>query len=721
MASELSKIYQEALQDPMPYFHFNTKRAEVMQEQLQKLSGNEALVYRYFLAREFLWAGQTEKAISILENLIDETVRTPGIIDQNNRPLYDELALAYLRLGEQQNCILHHRAGSCIMPITGDGWQTLQDGTRKAIDLYQNILRSYPDDYGSRWLLNVANMSIGEYPEAVPVKYLIKELSPQSKSMFPRFSNVAVKLGLAVNGLSGGLSIEDYNGDHHLDILITSYGLPDSSHYFQADGQGGYVDRTSEAGIKDLVSGLNLVHADYDNDDDVDVLILRGAWHADAGDHPNSLLRNNGDGTFEDVTFESGLISYHPTQTASWGDFNLDGNLDLFIGNESINQWQDVLAKNRQGTGKSHPSELFLNNGDGTFTNVAERVGIHLETFVKGVVWGDINNDGLPDLYVSIMGEPNKLYVNRGGITIEDWQFEEKAKEAGVELPFFSFPTWFWDFDNDGWEDLLVLSYDFRHFTQLHTDIGREYMGFPVEAEISRLYRNNGDETFTDMTVEAGLNKTMFSMGSNFGDLDNDGWLDFYVGTGAPDLRSIVPNRMFSNVEGKRFEEVTLEGGFGHIQKGHAVAFADLDRDGDQDIYAVMGGAVEGDVFPNVLFENPDGWNDNSWITLEFVGSKANRSAIGTRIELTVEDKHGIPRKITRTVGTGGSFGAGSLQQEIGLGQAQVVKELKIKWPELPPKTETHSDLLPNRYYLIVEDKPPQEQNRPAIPFHLEK
>jgi hypothetical protein len=101
------------------------------------------------------------------------------------------------------------------------------------------------------------------------------------------------------------------------------------------------------------------------------------------------------------------------------------------------------------------------------------------------------------------------------------------------------------------------------------------------------------------------------------------------------------------------------------------------------------------------------------------VGSKANRSAIGTRIEITVEDKNGTTRKITRTVGTGGSFGAGSLQQEIGLGQAQIVKELKIKWPELPQKTETHTDLLPNRFYLIVEDKLPQEQNRPSVPFHL--
>ncbi len=104
-------------------------------------------------------------------------------------------------------------------------------------------------------------------------------------------------------------------------------------------------------------------------------LVLRGAWLADAGAHPNSLLHNNGDGTFTDVTHTSGILSYHPTQTASWADFNLDGYLDLFIGNESNSKWQDIFAKNRVGEGQPHPSELYLNNGDGTFTEISKKWG----------------------------------------------------------------------------------------------------------------------------------------------------------------------------------------------------------------------------------------------------------------------------------------------------------------------------------------------------------
>ena len=363
---------------------------------------------------------------------------------------------------------------------------------------------------------------------------------------------------------------------------------------------------------------------------------------------------------FEDVTFASGLLSFHPTQTAAWADFNLDGYLDLFIGNESYSA---------AGRGPSHPSQLFLNNRNGTFTEVSERVGIHLDDFVKGAVWGDVNNDGLPDLFVSVLYGPNRLYINKGGSSIENWRFEERAAAAGVQLPIASFASWFWDFDNDGWEDLLVLSYDIN--APMNEVVAREYLGLPLEAdqngwmvkaEPSRLFRNNHDGTFSDVTQRVGLDrKVIYAMGSNFGDLDNDGWLDFYVGTGSPTFQSLIPNRMFRNVSGRKFEEVTLPGGFGHLQKGHGTAFADLDRDGDEDIFMVLGGAYQGDKFTSVLFENP-GWPDNAWISLELEGRSANRSAIGARVEVVVADANGAPRTLRRTVGTGGSFGSGSLQ-----------------------------------------------------------
>src|SRR5260221_8566643 len=130
-------------------------------------------------------------------------------------------------------------------------------------------------------------------------------------------------------------------------------------------------------------------------------------------------------------------------------------------------------------------------------------------------------------------------------------------------------------------------------------------MGLPYSSERPRLYHNNHDGTFSDVAKAAGLDHLLHAMGCNYGDLDNDGYLDFYLGTGDPSLGTLIPNRMFRNAQGRFFQDVTTSGGFGHLQKGHGVSFADFDNDGDQDIYTVIGGAYSGDHYRNVFFENP--------------------------------------------------------------------------------------------------------------------
>ena len=429
------------------------------------------------------------------------------------------------------------------------------------------------------------------------------------------------------------------------------------------------------------------------------LFVTRGGWFGKGGKLPNSLLKNNGDGTFTDVTEEAGMLTFHPSQTAAWADINLDGFLDLYIGNESQ-------------PGNIHPCELFMNKGDGTFVDFASILKVQHVGFVKGVRWGDINNDQLPDLYISELGGKNKLFVNRGGTSARDWRFEEIAEKAMVSEPKFSFPAWFFDYDNDGFEDLLVASYDMNRLQNVAYETGAEYLGKPPTAALPKLYRNNGDETFSDQTKKANLEKVMFAMGSNFGDLDNDGFLDFYIGTGEPDLRSVVPNRMFRNKNGKAFEEVTMSAGFGHIQKGHGVAFADMDNDGDQDIYCVIGGAYEGDVSQNVLFENPN--DQNNWITILIEGTQGNRSAIGARIKLTLPSG----RNIHRTVGTGGTFGSSSLQQEIGIGKANKISTIEIQWPKKDGQVQIFKNIAKNQIIKIIEGRTEFfKLNLPKKPF----
>ena len=716
MRNVLATIHAEAQAEPMKYFHLNRLRADSVKERLDAAPPEKQPRLRMQYAYELLYAGDTKAAIRELETLIENQRLSPRRMSGQAKSVFEMLALSYLRLGEQENCLDGHASASCILPIRGAGVHTKPAGSENAAALYERIVRRNPRDLQSRWLLNVAHMTLGTYPDGIGGRLRIPDLAPEPNADIPPFADVAPQLGVDHFAIAGGTSVEDFNNDGFLDILVTSYGLDDPMKLYLNNGEGGFVDHTEEAGLDGIVSGLNTVHADYNNDGNEDVFILRGAWLGEAGQHPNSLLRNNGDGTFTDVTYEAGLASYHPTQTAAWADFNRDGWIDLFVGNESNTEFS-LLSGQESGdsTATSHPSELYLNNGDGTFTNVAAQVDLEIDAYVKGSDWGDVNGDGLPDLYVSILGGPNRLYVNQGGASIDDWSFEERGAQAGVQEPFFSFPTWFWDYNNDGHPDLFASAYDMRYLNRSARAVTAEYMGLGTDAEHPHVYRNNGDGTFTDVTQDLNLHTMMFAMGSNYGDLDNDGYQDVYVGTGAPDFSAIIPNRMFHNQDGASFQEVTFAGGFGHIQKGHAVAFADFDRDGDQDIYEVIGGAVEGDPFHNALFENPG--HGNHWITLDLVGRDANRSAIGARLALTISTPDGTTRTIHRTVGTGGSFGAQSLQQEIGLGDATQIDTLRVTWPNREGTTQTFTGLDVDQTLRIVEGNAPKVLDRPPVPF----
>lgn len=198
---------------------------------------------------------------------------------------------------------------------------------------------------------------------------------------------------------------------------------------------------------------------------------------------------------------------------------------------------------------------------------------------------------------------------------------------------------------------------------------------------------------------EVGLDMPLNTMGANFEDINNDGWLDFYIGTGEPDYMGIHPNRLLQNRDGEYFDDVTSEKGVGHIQKGHAIAFGDFDNDGDQDILAEMGGTALGDPYQNALFQNPG--NDNNWVTLKLQGSTSNRDAIGARIKLIVKNG-GIRREIHRMVSSGGSFGANSLQQEIGLGQTSKIDSLLIQWPS-SKALQVFTNVTVNKRYHIIQ------------------
>lgn len=533
--------------------------------------------------------------------------------------------------------------------------------------------------------------------------------SPGVSPLAIRFEDAARSAGVALLNISGGqakdyllevvgngLAWFDYNNDGWIDLLIVNGstledlkrdGSPMAALY-RNNGDGTFTDVTARSNLSAKGWGMGICVADYNNDGFEDVYITAYG--------PNVLFRNNGDGTFTDVTTHARVGDSRWSTGCAFGDYDRDGNVDLYVANyvaTDVRQTPrrgasvfcqymglDVLCGPRGLAGAA--DVLYRNNGDGTFTDVTQKAGINDPGYYGfGVIFMDLNSDGWPDIYVANDSTPNFLFRNN-----RDGTFSEVGLEAGAALdeagrPQASMGVDIADYTNDGRLGIYVTNFS----QDTHT-----------------LYQAEGPSSFTDVTRKAGLMTSVYlGWGAGFVDLDNDGFLDLFVANGHiyPEIdrlgigtKYLQRKLVYQNLTDGRFADVTEKiGGPLLVEKSsRGVAFGDYDNDGDVDV-----AVVNLNDRPSLL--RNDGGNRNRWLTLRLVGTKSNRSAIGTRVQARVGRM-----TLTAEVRSGGSYMShNDARIHFGLGRQAQVEHLEIRWPS--GRVQTFDNVEADRFVRLKE------------------
>jgi hypothetical protein len=502
-----------------------------------------------------------------------------------------------------------------------------------------------------------------------------------------------------VETISGGVALFDCDNDGKLDILVANDstieeakhgGMPMVTLYHQGENLK-FTDITKEAGLTHKGWGMGIAVADYDNDGLPDIYVT--------GYNGNVLYRNLGNCKFEDVTEKAGVAGGGFSAGAAWADYDRDGHLDLFVSryvktdlnhlptaeNPSKNFFHKGLPVENPWTMDGDTDFLFHNRGDGTFEEVSKKAGVDdsVGRFGLGVVWGDYDNDGWPDLLVANDTGPNFLYRNK-----HDGTFEERAMLSGVALSpegheVGNMGADMGDFDRDGKLDFSITNY---------------------ADQPKGLYLNQGDLGFTDITYTAKIAQSSLpyvSWGTGFADFSNDGLPDLIIASGHvyPDVDTVPKNvkyreplLLYFNKGNRTFEEIGGPAGLndGPPQSRRGVAFGDINNDGNIDMVIFNVGA------PPSLFLN-DTKNPNHRALFKLVGTKGNREAVGARVTVT-----SASRSQMEEVKAGSSYiSTSDPRLHFGLAGDSIMNNVEIRWPS--GNVETIQNIPADAIYTIVE------------------
>jgi tetratricopeptide (TPR) repeat protein len=470
------------------------------------------------------------------------------------------------------------------------------------------------------------------------------------------FEDIAPKLGIHHLNGNGTAAWGDIDGDGRPDLIVSGSGV--FIRVYRNEGDR-FTDVTEAVGLAKVPSGYSLNLIDYDNDGWPDLYISLNGWSGPM----RNLLFHNEHGKFVNVSAKSGADDPGSGFVSVWGDLDNDGWLDLVVANGVLHE--------------GSVTQIYRNNHDGTFTNMTKAAGWNEPPSYGaiGVALGDYDKDGRLDILINGRDSaPNRLYHNDG-----NWHFTEVAAKAGIlQPPHNGFVCLFFDYNNDGWPDILTTS--LAPWEAAVEGLKKGYApasARAVHSDASRLFRNNGNGTFTDVTYQSKLYYPTGTMGAGVADLDNDGYLDVYLGTGDPQISRLEPNRFFHSNGDGTFSDLTSFVNFARPgNKGHGVAFIDIDDDGALDVFAQLGGHYPGDHTYNAFYHNLKA-KQNHWLEVELRGVKSNRMAIGAQVTVRAGGLLGY-REVKGSEGFGSTS---TMRQHFGLGKNAKIDSLEIRWP----------------------------------------
>jgi hypothetical protein len=564
-----------------------------------------------------------------------------------------------LELGEiLGKCGLYEQAEEELMKIPASSWfyatarheAAVSMGRAgklmRAAQLGVDAMNADPGNERARYWLWLTAKKLGHYPDFVPEAHRMEVKAGYDKPVV-EFTDIAAKIGLDKTSAGRGIAVFDYNNDGYLDIVIcAAHG---GCSLYRNNGDGTFTDVSIGSGVDKCINTFAVAAGDYNNDGFIDLYITRLGFYGGEGE----LLRNNGDGTFTIVTAQAGLSLWGPGFSPSWVDYDGDGFLDLFICNNLGGLFD-----------RKTPNRLFHNNGDGTFTETTEQAGIKTMWPTIGCAWGDYDNDGRPDLFVSNAMGRSQLYHNNG-----DGTFTDVSEQAGVADSVFATCAMWWDYDNDGWMDIAQFVWS-DHEDVIHT---MRFNEGPPDGAPMRIYHNNRDGTFTQVNRQLGMNGCWGTMSANIADVNNDGNLDIVLGNGSPKMDRLDP-MVLMEFDGYSLRNTTFAAGLAYRGKSHGVNMADLFGDGRMSILVASGGQYPGDLlttsiyYPNRLAGN--------YVNIRCVGVRSNRSAIGAKVSVQSNGQWQY-----REVSGGTNFGCLPLEQHFGLGGNTSIDAVEIRWP----------------------------------------